>query len=80
MINHSGISKLKQLLMRIFAFVMQMIIALAVVGIMLVSITLGILEAVGRTLSLDLKNSTATNNVLLAITICLVISAIIALL
>ena len=57
-------------------FVMMTIVVLVVSATILGSIMLGIIEALGRTLNLGLKNSTTTNNVLLVITISLVISLI----
>ena len=66
-----------KLLINISAFVIRTVFVLVVVGIILVSIMRGITEHVGRTLNFDLKNSAATNNALLAITIFLVISLII---
>ena len=80
MINLLERNELKQHLTPLLDSVTILFVALVVVAIILVSTMLDITEAVGRTLNLDLKNSTATNNALLVITIFLVISAITALL
>jgi hypothetical protein len=79
MINRTELKWLNNPLMLILGFVIMTILVLAVSATILVNIMLGIIEALGRTLSLGLKNTTTTNNALLATTIFLAISLITAL-